>query len=290
MPVNTYSYPVVRWPFDIDGSSLTVRFNDGVGGTTDKTLANVTYVIDGIASVGPTDLVQSFETLCQLAYNTLHAANNVDVTMEKDGTITVDNTAANQFNIEWTAAQTTLDAELLGFSNAADTDTNLSSVTSEFLAHYQWHPGVYARWDDPPEIKMKRRAFGKTLNGEPHKVVFADGWFERTFEWQFVAAARVFDFLADVSAYATYAGWTVLEDMTFENLLAYLDEDSTTASSPEQVYIYSTNDPATAVQSAIYKVTRTNPDLYHLGVEARRLRGDIGAAHFRIELGLWRAA
>jgi hypothetical protein len=282
------TYPVIKWPFTL--AARKVRFEETLGaGFDDRELPNVTYVMSGDGGVAPQDFCDALKDEFEAAYLAIYAAaaTGVVVTLDTAGRLTILHTSANDIDIAWDDAATTLDKAIVGETGSTVTYQSGVTHTGADLAHYQWHsadPPFFDSW----EAAGKLRSQSETRNMEPHVVEHAENdHYIRVIEHQQVAAARIYDGAAAVPGYAAFASLTTGESQTFEAFLRYLGEDETTAPSPSQFYVYSTNDPATAVQAGLYKSTRNDSqDLQ--GFRLDSVRRDSGVPLYPLNLRLWR--
>lgn len=244
--MSQYKYHVLRMPFDLQPPDNT--FNFRAKGTPLSTSAQVitagTYISDGSSAVvAPKDFIKAFKDAAQAAATAIVAVGGtVAVSLGLDGIIDFSQSGESDtlelYNL--TANQ----QYYLGSSSAI----NLGI----YQAGHQWHPGIECV-NDSGNARAKLASEGKDLLGDPHRVV-RSGTAQirnRRIPFDYVASARVLDDRAARSGYAAFAGIAVGEPNTWENLWEYL----LGAPGPygdNRVYLYTTNDPADAVNEGAY--------------------------------------
>lgn len=278
--MSVYVYKVVRWPFDVQAPNNSFSFEeDGVGPPTSvQTVTVGTYINDGSASViAPKDFVKAFKDAANLAITALGLGGSMTAVLNADGKMV----------LTWTG-QTGGDLLLTGLTATQQMWLGISTSsfsffdgvnTLDFQAGCQWHPGID---DDHDSGNLGRQlaSEGKNLLGQPRRVVrSAARWEQRRIAWSFIASARMLDARAAESGFATFAGLTVGEDNTWENMWEYLLGEPGPYGD-NRVYIYSTNDPATDTVSGPYDVilSESNPGLD--GVPAGGVVGGMAIEHF----------
>lgn len=244
-----YKYPVLRMPFDLQAPDST--FNFRAKGTPASTSAQVitagTYISDGQnAVVAPKDFVKAIKDAAQAAATAIAAVGGtVTGSLGIDGII-----AMAQSGESDTLEFYNLTANQQYYLGAASAVVGVSGLT--FQAGHQFHPGMECV-NDSGNARWKLASEGKDLLGDPHRVV-RSGLAQirnRLITFDYIASARVLDDRAARSGYAAYAGVTLGEPNTWENMWEYL----LGAPGPygdNRVYLYTTNDPADAVNEGAY--------------------------------------
>jgi len=247
--MSIYKYPVLRMPFLLQAPDNT--FNFRAKGTPASTSAQVitagTYISDGQnAVVAPKDFVKAIKDAAQAAATAIIAVGGtVTGSLGVDGII-----AMAQSGQSDTLQFYNLTANQQYYLGAAAAALDIGSLT--FQAGHQWHPGINAVHDSGM-VKKRLASEGKDLLGRPHRVVRSglSVWQNRRVAFDFIASARMLDDRAAVALFADFAGVAVGEPNTWENLWDYL----LGAPGPygdNRVYLYTTNDPADAVNTGPY--------------------------------------
>ena len=260
--MSDYAYQVVRWPFAIAGADLnwTVRNTTGGGADSVQAISAGTYICDGDAgAVAPIDIIKRLQTTIAAGITALTVSGTITVNLRTDGrvdfvysgldkNIALKNLTANQIAyLGVGASQITGGIFPIGVAAASGT------ITTSYQAGSQWLPGIDADYDSS-DLQRQIVSEGRNLKGRVRRVVRSYAtWVERRLDWSRIAGARMSDARAASSLFAGVAGVTTSEDNTWEALWLYL----TGAVGPygdNRVYIYSTNDPSTAVQTGPYDV------------------------------------
>lgn len=247
--MSLYKYPVLRMPFDLQAPDNT--FNFRAKGTPASTSAQVitagTYISDGSSAVvAPKDFVKAIKDAAQAAATAIGAVGGtVTGSLGVDGGI--DLTQSGQSD---TLQFYNLTANQQYYLGAAAAAVDIGSLT--FQAGHQLHPGIDPV-NDSGNSQTKMASEGKDLLGYPHRVVRSGlvSIRNRRVAFDYIAAARMTDDRAARSGYATFAGVAVGEPNTWENMWEYL----LGAPGPygdNRVYLYTTNDPADAVNEGAY--------------------------------------
>lgn len=257
--MSEYAYQVVRWPFTIASTGLTL--NQAGGGSTTITIAAGTYICDGMGSViAPKDFVTELETRVNAGIIALGGTAVVSFDLATDGHFrwTVSTGDSNRYTITptadllmWTGGDSTEDyyAGNLMVCGTTTAQTN----TYKFQMYAQWHPGIDADYDSS-DLQRQIVSEGRNLKGRVRRVVRSYApWVERRLDWSRIASGRMSDARAASSLFAGVAGVTTDEDNTWEAMWLYLTGEAGPYGD-NRVYVYSTNDPSTAVQTGPYDV------------------------------------
>jgi len=298
--LNYRTSPVVRWPFKVVAGALTLEGGDNanpaVASKDTYDFIAAAYILEGTGTAVLTynDFLPFLEAALENIHDTVHSPSTATytVTLDGDGKLTISTDAVDDIYIYGTGlggSATTFDISQLGF----DDDTYIPSATagdpqtSNFMAHYQWYSGLSGQWHKPEHERHLR--YEKVLvGGKPIRQVHTDApWYDAAVVWDLVPGARVVDSRAAQAAYASMAGIDTDEDMTFENLLRYLDITATTNYPiPGQIFLFDSADPASAVSSGPYHVKMEESGIL-MGFDEDPVEG-FSAEMFPVKLSLAR--
>ncbi len=259
--MSDYAYQVVRWPFAIAGADLSWTVRNTTSGLDNvQAMSAGTYICDGDAgAVAPIDLIKRLQTAIAAALTAEGISGTITVSLRTDGRvdfaytgltkdIALKNLTANQIAYLGVGA-----SQISGGLFAIGVTSSTGTITTDFQAGSQWHPGIDADYDSS-DLQRQIVSEGRNLKGRVRRVVRSYAtWVERRLDWSRVAGARMSEARAASATFAGVAGVTTSEDNTWEALWLYL----TGAVGPygdNRVYVYSTNDPSTAVQTGPYDV------------------------------------
>lgn len=256
--MSEYAYEVVRWPFAISGADLNWTVRSGADNT--QAISAGTYICDGDAgAVAPIDLIKRLQTAIAASLAALSITGTITVNLRTDGrvdfvyaslskNVALKNLTVNQIAyLGVGASQISGGLFDIGLSSIDDT------ITTDFQAGSQWHPGIDADYDSS-DLQRQIVSEGRNLKGRVRRVVRSYApWVERRLDWSRIASARMSDARAADADFASVAGVTTDEDNTWEAMWLYLTGDAGPYDD-NRVYIYSTNDPSTAVQTGPYDV------------------------------------
>jgi hypothetical protein len=254
--MSAYSYEVIRWPFAWPATNLTL--NKSGGGSTTITVAGANYLIDGQSVAAPVNFLSAVQTAINAGLVALGGTATVAVSMNTAGHVVFTTTVADgsrytiNLNTAFEAAIGATAANYFG-GKLQVVRSSVGDLTMTYQAAYQWHPGIDADYDsgDLQRIILNE---GRNLLGQPRRVRrdYAP-WVERMLDWSRVAGGRMSTARAADADFATVAGITTGEDNTWENMWLYLAGEMGPYND-NRVYLYTTNDPSTALRQGPYDV------------------------------------
>lgn len=266
---NYVTSPIIVWPFKILSGSRTIQGGDGTNPAT-ATVSSYNLPVQnaiwegtgaGIDSIG--DMCALLETAFESIYAAVYTPDTATytVTVETDGRLKVSTNAADDLYIYGTSLASSLTTWDLGQMGWDDTTYTMvgaaenNQILGTKICQYQWYSGINSNWDSG-EYQRNLRYSKMMVNGREARVKHTDSpWYERQVWWDLVPMARCIDDRANSAAFATAAGFATGEPMTLENLVDYVDIESTTNYPyPGGVYVGDKADRSLTIWSSRYEI------------------------------------
>lgn len=278
---------VLRWPFELDASNNDIYVADAA----DMMMAAVaipagTYITDDDGGVSPDDFVAALATALVAGYDAVNAPGGVfSVDLLTSGHLRITNASPNGIILKCSDPMHTLDPYLMGFGDLAQYNLPVGVTDSTYQASHAWYPDE-PHIDDSWDAVSHAAASCRAPNGRASYVVHSDMAsppVRRRIAWDYIRSARIRQAFADDATAAAAAGVTWGDpNCTLETLIAYLLENS--GPEPGRVYIYSTDDPATHVQSGPYYVDLPDEIVAFGGIPFDAQMDDVRQRRFEVAL------
>jgi hypothetical protein len=285
-----YTYLVPARPFSIGpgNNKLRVSNKDETIFNT-QTFATAAYVNQGNTVVAsPTDFVSALQTAVNAAVAALGLSGVWTIALQTDGRLlwTIAGGSDN-IVIHWDYPDS-IRPDYAGEDGETDQTLYENGQFSSSIVYGRWHAGIDEDYDSGDVHLIVAREV-RSLTGRPSRVRYGTGAppADRRVVWSRIFGARVKQSRADDAAYAIVAGIPTGDDATLESWKLDLIDDPGPYDD-SRVYLYTTNDPTTAVREGPYQVIweESRPPLEGVDAEGYR-RGD-SAETFAVSLHFWK--
>ena len=274
--MSTINYFVYRWPFTVSESNRELETNEGSGASAN--VASGDWIAEGDGS--PDDLIAKFNTAVAAVYSGSGLTLPAPVAaLNENGTVTITGGFV-AMDLDQTIPANPFPLRALGFDDLIlFIPASPGTVTGDFQAINQWHPGIDRNFRSY-RVKKYNRFSRRNLQGRPYFLVHGERNDVEIHSYDLVKGAVMFDGMAAAADYASVAGVAVGEPNTLENMLEYAWDTGS-----NELYWYDSNDPSSAVRQG--PVVLDPDDDVLQGLDPDSFVASMSSSHYPVTLKLW---